>query len=146
MDKIYKINALKNCVDCNICCSSPFGSPFLFEEEVKKIRLYVQKKGLDDKFIQVEKHFEISKNEKGDCGYLNNKGLCDIYDVRPLDCRIFPVGFTQKGTPGICHSCPEYKKMDPHFLEVATIALKKYFFHVKNELIKNSTNGGFIFK
>ena len=146
MEEIYKINALKNCVNCNICCSSPYGSPFILEEEVKKIQEYSKEKGLNDKLIPVDNHFEIEKKDNGDCGYLNEQGLCDIYEVRPLDCRIFPLGFTQTGGVGVCEICPEKENLSDIFLETAPKTLIKYFGHIKDKLIEQSTKGGFIFK
>lgn len=32
--------------------------------------------------------------ETGKCGYLNDRGRCDVYEVRPLVCRVF--GASQK--------------------------------------------------
>lgn len=143
--KLYLINALNVCVDCNICCKEPFGSPFIFEEEIETIRKFAQEKGLEDHLIKVDKHYELPKIN-GNCAYLNDQGLCNIYDVRPIDCRVFPLGFNSEGKPGVSLQCPERHNVSEEFKKVAEETLIKKFSQFKTEYIQSATKGGFTFK
>ena len=104
-EQIYSINALNICTDCNKCCKEPFGSPFILEEEYESIMNYIKKNNLKNHLIKIDNHYEIPKIN-GDCAYLCEGGKCEIYDGRPLDCRVFPIGFNESGIPSVSLDCP----------------------------------------
>ena len=61
------------CLDCEVnCCKRKIVSYplFLTDEE-------------NEKFSEINKKFP--------CRFLNENGLCDSHDKRPLDCRLFPL-------------------------------------------------------
>lgn len=79
------------CSNCNhqTCCTG-FDSPVVFPEDL--INLAQIQKTSEEYFEEViiagMKVKLIRKNSSNHCIFWNNK--CEIYDFRPLDCRLFP--------------------------------------------------------
>lgn len=118
--KNNKLSLYDICQDCGTqCCTEP-GPPIVFLEEATKIREYVSGNSLKN-YLQKAKgkdYFIIPRDERG-CPYLNS-GKCEIQDVKPLDCQIYPLNpLEKKGRieTGVSETCPakhlltsEYKK------------------------------------
>ena len=72
--------------------------------------------------------FKIRKEAGKPCPYLSEHDACSIYDVRPLDCRSWPL--THQSPPRHGHFsadsvCPEIESgaLDPEFIESAISTL-----------------------
>lgn len=63
---------------------------------INELKLIKQKTGLKDFYQEVTKRlYKIKNNEAGHClFYIDNK--CQIYDYRPIDCRLYPFGIINK--------------------------------------------------
>jgi len=74
------------CVDVcgSRCCS---GGAFLRPADEASL----QDAGVDDP--GAESRPMTRTGEDGDCVHLGEDGRCAVYDDRPLDCRLFPLGF-----------------------------------------------------
>ncbi|GBC63406.1 hypothetical protein DENIS_4400 [Desulfonema ishimotonii] len=69
------------CSDCNFC------APPLCRSEVQRIR----DAGHRDFYMQAGDQFSLSTRENGYCIFFDDtRKICNIYDIRPFDCRIFP--------------------------------------------------------
>ncbi|MCK4845127.1 MAG: YkgJ family cysteine cluster protein [Candidatus Heimdallarchaeota archaeon] len=73
------------------CCRST--PPGLTSEDIKIIK---EKTVDEDWILNIGTHkkpiFVVSKKgDTKDCYFLTKKGLCSIYNHRPLDCKFFPV-------------------------------------------------------
>ena len=91
----------KNCKDCKAnakCCAQlgenfQLNGPIVTEKEIKIIDGQIVDHQLWFEIInQIKgrKTYSIKTNNNGQCVfYKNNK--CEIYEVRPFDCRIFPL-------------------------------------------------------
>ncbi len=72
------------------CCRST--PPALTKEDAKRIK---EKTNNSDWYNSIElkqktAHVVAKKDNTKDCFFLSDEGLCDIYNYRPLDCRLFP--------------------------------------------------------
>lgn len=93
---------------CNVCtdeecCKEPYYA-FMSKGEVQKIKDYLKKENFDKKYFEfiTEENFQYkNKNYKvlsikkinGPCIFLENNRFCMIQDVKPLDCREWPLTF-----------------------------------------------------
>lgn len=102
-----KLSLLDICKKCGSrCCKEP-GPPVVFPEEVERIREFCQSKGLGDHIEKVEgeEFYTIPRRGKP-CPYLDSEDRCSIQDVKPLDCRVYPIGLTDSLRTGISTTCP----------------------------------------
>jgi len=72
------------CKSCNINCCKRFYAVLLPEEE----KLFEHSFDVKTPLGKVK---AIGFNRGRSCPYLDEKGLCRIYGLRPFDCRIWPV-------------------------------------------------------
>ncbi|MHA1668761.1 MAG: YkgJ family cysteine cluster protein [Candidatus Heimdallarchaeaceae archaeon] len=75
------------------CCKST--PPVLTSEDLQKIGSVIKNNSW---YLTIKKEgkkfFIVSKKDKKDaCFFLSDEGLCEIYDNRPLDCKLFPILF-----------------------------------------------------
>lgn len=89
----------------------------------------------------------LKHKSNGDCIFLNSKGLCEIYSVRPNVCRIFPFWAVKlisgkikviphDGEPECQIVCSMLKKNEDVELSLAKneiIEIKKTFTNIRNE-------------
>ncbi len=68
---------------CSACCHNT--EMMLTEEDVKRIKAL----GYKD-FYYEEDGFFYLKNKNGKCVFLDERGLCMIYEQRPEGCRFYP--------------------------------------------------------
>lgn len=98
---IGSIGACKACSGLDCCGLLTEGGiiepPYLLKRDIKDIEYYT---GLSSDAFAVKKlnpHtgnfvFIMKTNERGGCVFFNQRtGLCDIYNCRPVDCRLFPL-------------------------------------------------------
>ncbi|MFW9851908.1 MAG: YkgJ family cysteine cluster protein [Candidatus Thorarchaeota archaeon] len=73
------------------CCKST--QPVLTSEDFMRIKSNTDK---IDWFEEIKENNDVirlvrKKSESNDCIFLTNKGRCEIYECRPLDCILFPI-------------------------------------------------------
>ena len=105
------------CSECDRrCCSSAVVLP----EEMKSISR-AAKMG----FFQRRKVFQKRGNYyiiKGNACPFLKEGLCSVEQVKPLNCRIFPLALTHQGKDAewaVSPECPQSKKVPFEFVEHA---------------------------
>lgn len=81
----------ENCTNCNskiVCCSNfdKINAPVLSKEELQRIRQFI--KSEDFYNIMGDNLFSL-KLDGNNCIFYQN-GKCIIYDIRPVDCRLYP--------------------------------------------------------
>lgn len=92
-DKWYKDGLRFTCQGCGACCRGPGGYVWTTEEEIERIaaRLELPIKQFTRKYIRlISGELAFLDNALGDCIFLDAKGKCEIYDLRPAQCRTFP--------------------------------------------------------
>lgn len=81
------------CIGCGQCCRGPGGFVWLTVEEMEQIaaRLEMPFKQFTRRYIrEVNKKYALIDGPTGDCVFLSAEGRCEIYDLRPEQCRTFP--------------------------------------------------------
>ncbi len=97
------------CKTCNLFCCQIFNA-FIATNEVERINEKIRKSNLD--FLKNKENFFdfklidydsqqlpsrlLKKNKDNKCIFLNNDKKCIIHEVKPLDCRIWPITFDYK--------------------------------------------------
>jgi Fe-S-cluster containining protein len=93
MSKWYQDGLYFQCTGCGQCCTGAPGYIWVTPEEIEKIaalmalpldifcRRYVKKVG---------PRYSLIERRNGDCIFLKDKKLCEIYSERPSQCRTFP--------------------------------------------------------
>jgi Fe-S-cluster containining protein len=81
------------CQQCAIFCCK-LGPPKLSQKDIKKLEL----SELNLNMFLDEHHMTLRNREDGSCVFLssdsrNTKHRCDIYDLRPTLCRLYPFHF-----------------------------------------------------
>ncbi len=94
LDQLYEelgrvniFESMPECVDCDAKCNSPRRERWLLKEEARRMRKVLPQ------IVEVDGALFF---EKGRCPKLRDDGKCGIYDIRPLECRLNPVAFTEK--------------------------------------------------
>ncbi|MFH1769219.1 MAG: YkgJ family cysteine cluster protein [Parcubacteria group bacterium] len=98
---IGSISACKACSGLDCCGLLTEGGiiepPYLLKRDIEDIEYYT---GLSSDAFAAKKLnprtgnfvFIMKTNERGGCVFFNQRtGLCDIYNCRPVDCRLFPL-------------------------------------------------------
>ncbi|NQU99012.1 YkgJ family cysteine cluster protein [Candidatus Woesearchaeota archaeon] len=102
------------CQECeNACCTEP-GPPYVFEEEIDSIINL----GKGNFLVKVEGEDYYTIPRPNGCPYLEG-GDCSINEVKPKDCKIYPIGFTLDLKPGISVDCPAKDVLSEEFIEAA---------------------------
>jgi Fe-S-cluster containining protein len=130
---------LNTCINCgSICCKILGGADF-----TKKEMQRIVKSGAPIKFNKVsDNHYEFQTNGKGQCAYLNEKGACGIYNVRPSGCRCWPVeypDYDKKGKPlfSIC-DCALVKNLSKKDIEKLKKIARNVTPEISNGCVKNT--------
>ena len=103
------------CQDCGTKCCKETGPAIVFANEVEKI--VAQGKGNFMQYVEGTDCYIIPRDEKG-CPYLE-KGNCSIQEVKPLDCRIYPLGLNENLQLGISDDCPAKHLLGEDYLAKA---------------------------
>ncbi|MGB5823367.1 MAG: YkgJ family cysteine cluster protein [Proteocatella sp.] len=89
LNKIYNKVPAGDCTGCANCCQESVGASFaeaqVIFENIKKMPQLKRSKLLERIF---EYYFEIYQNRKK-CPFLDENKRCEIYDSRPLNCRLY---------------------------------------------------------
>ena len=96
VSSVPQIVPSKVCLSCEVCCRFPeqdsFLRPYFTKSEVKQ----AIERGIDSRFFPSTEgcQIEVVRNPSGD-GYLcpafdPETFHCRIYEIRPLDCQIYP--------------------------------------------------------
>lgn len=78
-----------NCLECAACCRNY--SPRFKTPDIRRIakHLAIKESELIDRYLKLDEDGDyVTKNQP--CPFLANDNTCNIYDVRPSDCRRFP--------------------------------------------------------
>lgn len=104
MEEIDFFKICKSCTD-EECCSEPYYI-FIAKNEIERIRNKIQE--LDFKLLQnPDNFFDLEvvyyknkpftfrsiKKINNKCAFLKNKRICLIHEVKPFDCRIWPLTY-----------------------------------------------------
>ncbi|MFX0135068.1 MAG: YkgJ family cysteine cluster protein, partial [Candidatus Hodarchaeota archaeon] len=94
----------KNCKD-EECCREPYYA-FIAENEIERIRNKIKELNLkisdnSEDFIDIEVvyyknkplKFKVIKKINENCVFLENRRFCQINDVKPFDCKIWPLTY-----------------------------------------------------
>jgi Fe-S-cluster containining protein len=92
------VDSMENTSDekiCSIVCGSKCcrsTPPALTKEDFNRIQAYTKQESWF-RTINEKNNFLVVGKKKNliDCYFLSEKGLCCIYEHRPLDCKLFPL-------------------------------------------------------
>ncbi len=91
------VGCYNTCNNCNLlgsCCTSfnKINAPVLNMEEMFEIKENTYR---DDFYESVDNNLFLLKTKDNHCIFYKD-GKCDIYDCRPVDCRLFPFDIIKK--------------------------------------------------
>jgi len=106
-DKEYFIPSENSCGECKLCCTSDMKYPPLSKLECDFIEdFFKEHDGNPD--IESFKNFMINR-DRSHCPYFNPLSGCNIYNARPMYCRLFGL-FRFKGNTPVPKNCVFYGK------------------------------------
>jgi Fe-S-cluster containining protein len=76
-------------LNCDLCCRRPIG-PSLTVKDYQRITQHLSYSNFADKRAHPLFPYQL-KVKNGACIFLDKKGKCSIYSVRPLLCRLYPL-------------------------------------------------------
>lgn len=96
------------CQRCGACCRWP-GSVLVQAADIEQIAAFLgmtPEAFIDRHTILARNRAQLTLRETGDgaCEFLDPDGRCQIYSVRPRQCRDFPYGWQVVGCPGLAAS------------------------------------------
>lgn len=92
----YQAGLSFECTQCGHCCSGDPGYVWATKEEIRRISKFLGRTDgrLDKKHLRrVRFRYSLTERSNGDCIFLKREGgkaICEIYPVRPLQCRTWP--------------------------------------------------------
>lgn len=111
------LSLLEYCRNCKkICCN--FGTPIAYPKEIPLLKKRLKERGIKNHFVR---HGGVYIIPEEPCPYLR-KGLCSIEDIKPMECRLFPVKLTFKDRSfslKLDKSCPAAEKLGKDFFKKA---------------------------
>ena len=121
-DKLELFNYCKSC-QCNCCYIGPI---LILPDEFETI---IKKTGRKDVFRQEDEVYILEKETGKPCTFLDNDGIiCTIQDIKPIDCKAWPIYFGKNGSikeSSISPNCPAHKFLDINFINNARKELNK---------------------
>ena len=98
------------CSKCGTCCRWS-GYVHIEEKDIKRISafLHIDEQDFIDKYTCLTSNrqgLSIIENPDGSCIFLNNENQCEIYSVRPRQCKEFPHKWRLNNMDG----CQSYRK------------------------------------
>ena len=119
------------CSDCSSrCCVFNEGrvtEAVLSPKEIKKIKLATGRSNFYEKIESGNygvPYYRFKITTEGCCTFYNSaKGICTIYEVRPIDCRLYPLDFEQVDDDKdgddnwVVYDCPLSRQLDDEALE-----------------------------
>jgi len=98
------------------CCY--IGSVNVLPGEYDRI---IERTGRDDVFKQEGEYYLINKKKGEPCPFLKNDGFtCSIQDIKPTDCKVWPLYFNEQGDVTqntISPDCPANKFLSKDYIE-----------------------------
>lgn len=99
------------------CCY--IGAVNVLPEEVRRI---VERTGRNDVFSPHNEYYIIDKQKGEPCPFLGNDGVtCTIQDIKPIDCKVWPLYFDERGNPEenmISPKCPAHLFMPENYVQI----------------------------
>jgi Fe-S-cluster containining protein len=138
-------NIADTCQACRGCCKfkkkDAYFAPLFSREEKEKIEKTTGKKAIFSPYKNSTQVFQIklvsslTDKQYDVCPYLDEAThLCGIYELRPADCRIWPMLIMKdrdgKNTRQACFNkeyCPITEKMSAEEIKQYILKLKQYF-------------------
>jgi Fe-S-cluster containining protein len=100
------------CTECGYCCTGEEGTIYVTNGEIEAISGYLQltKEKVTDKYLYpFRDSYSIKEEPNGDCIFYKDK-KCEIYSVRPAQCRTYPFWVknlrTEEGWKEVMEECP----------------------------------------
>ena len=94
MSKWYTDGLYFSCTRCGACCTGAPGYVWLKKGEVDKIAEYLnigRDEFLSTYTVHVYGKCSLKEKSSGDCIFLKRDPAgCEIYEVRPVQCRVWP--------------------------------------------------------
>lgn len=140
------LSLLDLCRKCGSrCCKEP-GPPVVFPEEAERIGEFVKERGLENHIepVEGEELYFIPRRGKP-CPYLDGDGRCAIQDVKPLDCRVYPLGLTRSLRVGVSASCPAKHLLTQQYEAEAGELLQTLSDSRKEGLFRMGEKGGYVY-
>jgi len=142
------------CIRCGGCCHFCFPIDFQ-KEELKKISNYlkISYKKLKKKYHMIPKGKDnCLKTTTSPCPFLTEPNHCQIYDMRPITCRLFPLGLASatalnSGKYGVPDKCPAIKEIFKHLAlsnVVGALAVKKFNIDVASPEVQQQVRNMFL--
>lgn len=102
------------------CCS---GIIFLGEEDIKKLKQL----GYSNFTTDNNKKELMLTDESNDCIFLDENNKCSIYENRPIDCQLFPLGFkiNSRKIHIVLIKCPLSKELPDQMIDSMSTQAKK---------------------
>ncbi len=110
-NKDYYFQSLDNidfsvCEACGLCCKIE-GYVFVNEQELEKIADYlnIDVYEFSEKYCKLVNRNKLSlinKENTNECVFLGSDSNCEIYEVRPNQCRTYPLYKRVKDLPEAC--------------------------------------------
>ncbi|MBN2479397.1 MAG: YkgJ family cysteine cluster protein [Parachlamydiales bacterium] len=128
MNDWYKKGLYFKCHKCSKCCTGGPGYVWLCEIEIEKIskHLNLSKNDFLKKYTRcVRGKISLIENQKNfDCVFLKDK-KCQIYEVRPSQCKTFPFWHcnlsSEKNWEDLKESCPGIDDKNGQFFDFEKI-------------------------
>jgi Fe-S-cluster containining protein len=90
-------------------------------QRITKVTKYNSVESFSVKRDGMEVLKNINKNNKFQCFFLNAKGTCSIYDLRPEGCRYYPVVWDLDYQKAIVHDfCPHHEEFRSEIHKVSS--------------------------
>lgn len=126
--KWYKDGLPFTCTECGNCCTGPPGYVWLCEDEIKLISQFLGRSDgrlADEQIRAIGARHSLTERDNGDCVFLQHlpggKRICQIYPVRPLQCRTWPFWNSnlqsERSWQGAGRTCPGIDSGQLHPLE-----------------------------
>ena len=134
-EKWYRAGLAFDCTQCGGCCSGPPGYVWATKKEIKAIAEFLGRE--DDRLPKthlrrVGFRHSLTERANGDCIFLRRDGgkiMCDIYPVRPLQCRTWPFWSSNLTSSDAWNragqACPGINRGKPHSFETIENNRKK---------------------
>lgn len=105
------------CQGCGKCCRGPGGYVWINENELTAMAaaLGMSEKQFARRYVRnVSGELALVDKENDDCVFLNEKGQCDLYECRPVQCRTFPwwpeIIKSRMSWENSAYDCPGFNK------------------------------------
>lgn len=88
LEKLYKTIPQGICTGCAKCCMESVHTHYI--EFLNIFKYLKENKRLYEELLpKIIKYYFLEMIERNPCPLLNDKGMCSIYEYRPLICRLF---------------------------------------------------------